>query len=771
MNKNKLYYLTLLGLMPLSVMAANPSGTITMTPSTLAPGDYVLVEVATVKGTEPQSTGLTVKVDLSPLGRSVAQDLFDNGQYGDRVAGDGIFTYRENIASSLTTGQKTITATIRDNQARVATTSTSVTVGTTSGGGGGTTPTPTPTPLLIVGTASPTSVQQGASVLITGRVTPATVPNSTGITVRGDLRPIGGTSSMVFYDDGTNGDAVAGDNVFSLRRTISSTLSVGTKKIRLTARDAQARIQSYTLSFSVVAPLPSTNPSGLGSTQPNPVFAGQSGLVRVQVTPGTNPTSTGTTVTANLSSLGLSSSSVLRDDGTNGDSTANDNVFSLNVAIPSTLAAGTYSASAVIRDAQARQSQATWSTTVQVQPIEPQPQPDSTVCDAAYSQGFSLIEGKQVSTVPPLARPVKGVAFQDPTYRTCGVRITDHVVEPPSGFARNDYSRRQAFNIDKSYFIAYSLNGYWHLYNARTFQYVKQLPGLAGDAEPQWHPTNPELLYYLPNYGGMVINQLNVNSGVITEAASFTGKLPWADVARAWTRSEGSPSANGRYWCLMAETSNFTTRGVFVYDLQTQQVVGTRSYSVRPDHLSMSPSGRWCVVSDFGSNGGTIAWSRDFTTSRVVHGTTEHSDIALNKNGEDVYVAVDYQSNAGDFFMFNIDTNTRTALFPTYVNGAATAYHVSGKAFGKPGWVLVSTYAGSGTNNWMMNKLFWVELVPNPRILNVGHHYSQLNGYFTEPHASVSRDGSRVVWSSNWGTTSSEDIDAYMYILKPEWIP
>lgn len=97
MNKNKLYYLTLLGLMPLSVMAANPSGTITMTPNTLAPGDYVLVEVATVKGTEPQSTGLTVKVDLSPLGRSVAQDLFDNGQYGDRVAGASTHAFKEQI--------------------------------------------------------------------------------------------------------------------------------------------------------------------------------------------------------------------------------------------------------------------------------------------------------------------------------------------------------------------------------------------------------------------------------------------------------------------------------------------------------------------------------------------------------------------------------------------------------------------------------------------------------------------------------------------------
>ena len=50
----------------------------------------------------------------------------------------------------------------------------------------------------------------------------------------------------------------------------------------------------------------------------------------------------------------------------------------------------------------------------------------------------------------------------------------------------------------------------------------------------------------------------------------------------------------------------------------------------------------------------------------------------------------------------------------------------------------------------------------SPKIINVAHHHEYYNGYWTQPHASVSRDFSRVVFNSNWGTTSATDIDTYL---------
>jgi archaellum component FlaF (FlaF/FlaG flagellin family) len=386
-------------------------------------------------------------------------------------------------------------------------------------------------------------------------------------------------------------------------------------------------------------------------------------------------------------------------------------------------------------------------------------------CAALYGASFNPVIGQVAAPTPGGARPAKGVPFKDPAFGTCVVRATDHAVEPPSGFARNDYSRRQAFNANNTRVLVYSLNGAWHLYDANSLLPLRVLNGPAGDAEPQWDPTDPQSLFWIPINGGMVLNKLNVETNTSTTAANFAGKLPWADVARVWTKSEGSASADGRYWCFMAETSAFGIRGVFTYDLQTQTVLGTRSLSSRPDHISMSASGRWCTISGGDVSGATMAWNRTFTQSVQLHQGGEHSDLALGADGHDYYVAVDYQSNAGDMYMLDIDTGVKTVLFPTYIAGTATAYHISGKAFAKPGWVLVSTYARSGAEKWLHERVMAVELAAAPKIINIAHHHTSYNGYWTEPHASVSRDFSHVFFSSNWATTSDTDVDAFMVRL------
>lgn len=386
-------------------------------------------------------------------------------------------------------------------------------------------------------------------------------------------------------------------------------------------------------------------------------------------------------------------------------------------------------------------------------------------CAALYRGAIAAVEGTVAAPSPTSARPVKGVVFRDPAFNTCVVRATNHLTEPPSSFARNDYSRRQAFNVDNTRALVYALDGAWHLYDANTLTPIRVLDFLAGDAEPQWHSVDPSLLYYIPTNGGMSLRRLNVETNKSTTVADFTGKLPWSNVAHVWSKSEGSPSADGRYWCFMAETASFSTRGVFVYDLQTQTVVGSRTLSSRPDHVSMSPSGRHCVISGGDVSGATVAWDRTFSTSLTVHHGGEHSDIALGKDGSDYYVAVDYQSQNGDLYMINLSTGVRTVLFPTYIAGTATAYHISGKAFSRPGWVVMSTYARSGAEKWLHERVMAVELKANPRIINLAHHHSKYNGYWTEPHASVSRDFSHVFFTSNWGTSSAQDVDAFMIRL------
>lgn len=421
------------------------------------------------------------------------------------------------------------------------------------------------------------------------------------------------------------------------------------------------------------------------------------------------------------------------------------------------------------------------------------------VCNSFYPSGYSVPQGKLNPPQPALSKPAKGNRFKEPSFGTCMVRATDHAAEAPSTFARNDYSRRQAFNADNSRFIVYSNDGWWHLYDASTLKHIHRLSPravnpstpaqyhMAGDAEPQWHPTDPNALYYLPTNGGTTLLKLDVRNNSYQVAADFAGKLPsWGSTARhIWTKSEGSPSADGRYWGFQVEDANFRLLGYMVWDLQQNRLAGSIQNSSRPDHSSMSASGRWFVSSS--DSNGTWAWSRDFKTKKKLLHKSEHSDLALGPNGQDYYVAIDYQSDKGDVFFVDIDACPavpasatsaplcpRTTLFPTYENGSSAALHVSGKGFGKPGWAVISTYATKASRDgswpWYTNKIFAVELKANPRIYPLAYTRAAGGGYWAEPHASVSRDFSRVIFNSNWGK-SGEDIDSYVVHIPTSALP
>lgn len=391
----------------------------------------------------------------------------------------------------------------------------------------------------------------------------------------------------------------------------------------------------------------------------------------------------------------------------------------------------------------------------------------SPACKTFYSSTFELDSTLDVDTVPALAKPAKGVAVTEPTFKTCLVRATDHKADGLSYFARNDYSRRQAFNANNTRQLVYALDGSWHLYDANTRAHLKRLVGPAGDAEPQWDATNPDLLYFLPINGiGMQLYEMNVSTGATRAVADFRARLKakWPTAMAAWTRSEGSPSADGRYWCFMVDGDGWNSVGIFTWDKQTDTILGTyNTNGERPDHVSMSPSGNYCVVASDGALG-TTSFTRDFSKSTKILKNSQHSDLALDANGDDTYVAIDYSANEGEVFMHNLRTNVRTKLFATYLDGTATALHVSGKAFRKPGWVAVSTYAegpAGSAKKWLHRKVMAVQLAANPTIYNLAFHRTAYNGYWTAPVASVNRDFTRVTFNSNWGTGSDVDVDAY----------
>ena len=102
-----------------------------------------------------------------------------------------------------------------------------------------------------VGAAIPSTVTQGDNVLLTVTVTPGTNPASTNLAVSGDLTTIGGSATQQFFDDGTNGDLMPGDNVFSYGTSIQQATTAGVKSLSVTITDAQARLGMASISLTV----------------------------------------------------------------------------------------------------------------------------------------------------------------------------------------------------------------------------------------------------------------------------------------------------------------------------------------------------------------------------------------------------------------------------------------------------------------------------------------------------------------------------------------
>jgi uncharacterized protein len=104
------------------------------------------------------------------------------------------------------------------------------------------------------GAANPNPVVQGNSTLLTVAVIPGSNPTSTGIAVIGDLTAIGGSSMQTFFDDGTNGDATAGDHIFSFLATVPGITAPELKVMPITITDAQSRTGTASISLSVQGP-------------------------------------------------------------------------------------------------------------------------------------------------------------------------------------------------------------------------------------------------------------------------------------------------------------------------------------------------------------------------------------------------------------------------------------------------------------------------------------------------------------------------------------
>jgi hypothetical protein len=102
------------------------------------------------------------------------------------------------------------------------------------------------------GGADPSTVEPGGVTRLLVAATPGTYPQSTSITVSCDLSSIGGPSSQSLYDDGTHGDAAAGDAVFNYEALVAEGTAPGSKSLAVVVADAEGRSSGAEIALTVL---------------------------------------------------------------------------------------------------------------------------------------------------------------------------------------------------------------------------------------------------------------------------------------------------------------------------------------------------------------------------------------------------------------------------------------------------------------------------------------------------------------------------------------
>jgi hypothetical protein len=282
----------------------------------------------------------------------------------------------------------------------------------------------------------------------------------------------------------------------------------------------------------------------------------------------------------------------------------------------------------------------------------------------------------------------------------------------------------------------------------------------------------------------------DVQTGEQVTVHDFAKDFPGQNLAAVWTRYEGSPSFDGRYWGLMAEDENWLVAAYIVYDIHGNRVVSTLDTRTWPaqarecDSVTISPLGnyflaymdKYCEPGRLGTEAqpcGLMVYDRELKNGRGLLRIVGHSDAAVDVQGREVLVYQDIDTD--EIAMLDLASGNISSLWSIDFSHTPMGLHISGRASRLPGWVVVSTHDGDPASyTWMDDQVFAIELKPEGRLVRLAHTHSlvdanQEHDYWAEPHASPNRDLTRILFTSNWGRSGTEEVEMYLIELPPAW--
>jgi hypothetical protein len=323
-----------------------------------------------------------------------------------------------------------------------------------------------------------------------------------------------------------------------------------------------------------------------------------------------------------------------------------------------------------------------------------------------------------------------------------------------------EYSTMTPFNSDNTRFLLEHF-AYFGLYDG-SGNFLGNLPlEINASSEPRWSRGDSNVVYYRSNNQ---LKQYNVSTSAIAVVRTFT------EYSLISGRGESDISFDGNHFVFVGDG-----RYVFVYEISTDtkgNVFDTGGLAF--DGVQITPQNNvtitW-IASGASRNQGVELFDSNMNFLRQLARAGGHMDVTRDTNGDEVALWM----NANDptpicnngLVKIRISDGLQTCLVTFDWTLAA---HFS--ATDNSGWAFVGTIAPSDPvppAGWFTYtaELMQVKL-DGSQVRRLAHHRSRpFNSYTYQPKISVSRDGRKLVYGSNFGLQQilgypTEYSDAYM---------
>ncbi len=433
------------------------------------------------------------------------------------------------------------------------------------------------------------------------------------------------------------------------------------------------------------------------------------------------------------------------------------------------------------------------------EPNTPDPNEDPNgLVDGIFVEVRDPLSGENAKyPLLPAAAPGPGQSVRDARLGTAQTRVVATIG------LRHEYARHDPFNADGTLvLLQYVPEGEWRIYRTTSAPYdrAENLVRTVSVAEPRWDPDDPARLWGLQEFR---IVTIRVDTGATEIVKDFAADEALADLLaanpdlyRITTRDEGEPSTDFRYWALLLQGSadDYRVRYVFTWDREQDRVLGVLPLAAdeaRIDWVGMSPRGTWALIGGDWDNaapltGLTLA-NRELSEFQRLDYGIAHADVGLDSDGREVIVMQNTQTDYIDLIPLDPSTQpildaggsyTGTGRLPLIrlfydsdaPQGLRSSVHISCNA---AGYCVVSTFTAPDLpeSNWLDRTITLVRLDPAaPRVFYLAKVYGTAAAYWEETQASLARDGSRVVWATNWGQeVGSEQVWLMELALPAGW--